>query len=134
MIRLRDFGGTRVDARYARGTMKRPELAAVLAKLIAESERTRLVALDAIGQAVGTHAISTDEIDALFSALEQRGRTIASPMGGSAEGALKRVVAAARELKRDAPRRLTIEEVAQQAGLTREQVISALALLHIMQR
>lgn len=117
--------------------MKRPELAAALAKLIATSERTRLVALDEIGEAVGTHAVSTDEIDALFSALEQRGRTIASPAGGGVEGLLKRVVAAARELKRDAPKRITritIDEVARQASLTREQVISALALLHIMQR
>lgn len=114
--------------------MKRPELAAVLAKLIADSERTRVIPLDAIGEAIGTNAISTDEIDALFTALEQRGRMIASPAGGSGEALLKRVVTAARELKRDAPRRLTIEDVAQQAGLTREQVISALALLHIMQR
>jgi hypothetical protein len=114
--------------------MKRPELAAVLARLIADSERTRIVALDAIGTALGTHAVSTEEIDGLFSALEQRGRTIASPVGGAAEGFLKRVVSAARELKRDAPRRLTIEDVALRAGLTRAQVISALALLHIMQR
>lgn len=114
--------------------MKRPELAAVLAKLIADSELTRVIALDAIGEAIGTHAISTDEIDALFSALEQRGRTIASPAGGKVEGMLKLVVGAARELKRAAPRRLTIDDVALQAGLTREQVISALALLHIMQR
>ncbi|MET0283643.1 MAG: hypothetical protein ABW352_04215 [Polyangiales bacterium] len=114
--------------------MKRPELAAVLAKLIVDSERTRVIPLDAIGEAIGTHLVSTDEIDALFSALEQRGRTIASPAGGTGEGLLKRVVAAARELKREAPRRLTIDEVAQQAGITRDQVISALALLHIMQR
>jgi hypothetical protein len=114
--------------------MKRPELAAVLAKLIVESERTRVVALDAIGEAIGTHAVSTDEIDALFVALEQRGRAIASPVGGTVEGLLKRVVAAARELKREAPRRLTIDDVAKQAGITREQVISALALLHVMQR
>ncbi len=114
--------------------MKRPEIAAVLAKLLAESERTRVIPLDAVGEAIGQHAISTDEIDALFSALEQRGRTIASPAGGSGENLLKRVVAAARELKQGAPRRLTIHDVAQQAGITRDQVISALALLHIMQR
>jgi hypothetical protein len=114
--------------------MKRPELAAVLATLIAGSERTRVVALDQIGDAIGTHAVSTEEIDALFSALEARGRTIASPAGGEGEQWLKRVIATARELKRDGSRRLTIELVAQHAGITRDQVIAALALLHIMQR
>lgn len=114
--------------------MKRPELAAVLARLIAESERTRIVTLDAVGEALGAHAVSTDEIDALFTALEARGRTIASPAGGGGEQLLGRVVNAARQLKREAARRLTIEDVAVQAGLTRQQVISALALLHIIQR
>lgn len=114
--------------------MKRPELAAVLARLIAESEQTRLVTLDAIGEAVGTHAVSADEIDALFAALEARGRTIASPAGGNGEQLLQSVVKAARELKGNSPRRLTIDDVARQAGLSREQVIAALALLHIMQR
>lgn len=114
--------------------MKRPELAAVLARLIVESERTREVTLDGVGLAIGTLAVSTDEIDALFTALETRGRRVVSPRGGDGEHLLGRVVGAARALKQGTARRLTIDEVAQQASLTREQVISALALLHIMQR
>ncbi|HEY6882151.1 MAG TPA: hypothetical protein VI299_29175 [Polyangiales bacterium] len=93
-----------------------------------------MITLDAIGDAIGAHAVSTDEIDALFTSLEARGRTIAAPAGGEGEQWLKRVIQAARELKQAAPRRLTIDDVAQHAGLPRQRVISALALLHIMQR
>jgi 2-hydroxychromene-2-carboxylate isomerase len=114
--------------------MKRPELAAVLTRLLVDSERTRKVSLDRIGEAIGTHAVSTDEIESLFSALEARGRTVVAQSGGDGERLLKQVVSAARELKQDATRRITIDDVAQHAGITREQVISALALLHIMQR
>lgn len=114
--------------------MKRPELAAVLARLLAESQFTRSVALDQIGEAIGTVAVSTDEIEQLFVALERDGRSVIAPSGGDGERLLGRVISSARELKRGPPRKLTIEEVALHAGLTREQVISALALLHIMQR
>lgn len=118
--------------------MERTDLTAVLARLLADSELTHTIALDAVGEAIGTRAVSTDEIDALFSALEAQGRSVVAPQGGEGEKLLGRVVSAARELKRSASgpaaRKLTIDEVARHAGLERQQVISALALLHIMQR
>lgn len=114
--------------------MLRKELDAVLSKLLAASSTTGVISLDAVGEAVGTLSVSTGEIDALLGALEAQGRHIASPEGGAGEGHLKRVVAAVRVLKRDEAHRPTLRDVAVQAGLSRSDVLQALALLHIMQR
>jgi len=115
-------------------TTLRSELMAVLAALLDLSETSRMVALDAVGRALGALSVSTDEIDALLSALEAHGRTVESPAGGASEQHLRRVVIAARELKQKSARRPTVAEVGAHAGLSRDQVLLALALLRIMQR
>jgi hypothetical protein len=112
----------------------RSELASVLRSLLAASEATRRVELDAIGAALGSRAVSTDDIDALMRELEAHGREIVAPTGGGAEQHLVRVVAAARKLKSTRARRPTLSEVAEEAQLTSEQALVALALLRVMQR
>jgi hypothetical protein len=112
----------------------RGELEKVLAELLAASEASRAIALDALGDAIGVLPVSTDEIDALMTALEAQGREILGPTGEGAEARLKRVVSAARDLKQTLPRRPTLSEVALHAQLTREQTLAALALLRVMQR
>jgi hypothetical protein len=112
----------------------RTELEPVLTTLLETSEASMSVALDALGTALGSMAVSTDDIDALMRELEQRGREIVSPMGGGAEQWLGRVVAAARRLKSALARRPTLSEVAEEAKLSSEQVLVALALLRVMQR
>ena len=112
----------------------RPELQRVYAQLRAQSAVSGKVELDTIGHALGTLSVSTDEIDALVSALERDGREIVGPTGGGTEAQLKQVVSAARALKAELARRPTLREVAQRAGLSPEQVLIALALLRVMQR
>lgn len=113
----------------------RPELLLVLETLLAASESTQQVELDAIGVAVGVLSASTDDIDALMCELEARGRKIVAPSGGGAERHLGQVVAAARRLKLAALRgKPSLQEVAIEAGLSEEQVLVALALLRVMQR
>jgi hypothetical protein len=112
----------------------RSELAPVLTALLSDSEATAKVELDAIGNALGSMAVSTEDIDALMTELERRGREIVAPTGGGAELHLGRVVAAARRLKTALARRPTLSEVAEEAKLTSEQVLVALALLRVMQR
>ncbi len=110
------------------------ELLAVLNTLLDASETTLRVELDAIGAALGTMSVSTDDIDALMRELEARGREISTPSGGGAEQHLSRVVAAARKLKATRSRRPTLAEVAAEAELSSAQVLITLALLRVMQR
>lgn len=112
----------------------RSELASVLSKLLLASEASMKVELDAIGVAIGTLAVSTDDIDALLRELERHGREVLAPSGGGTEQHLGRVVAAARTLKTRLPRRPTLVEVAEEAQLSVEQTLLALALLRVMQR
>jgi hypothetical protein len=112
----------------------RTELGPVLTTLLEMSEASMRVELDAIGTAIGSMAVSTDDIDALMRELERRGREIVAPSGGGAEQSLGRVVAAARRLKSALTRRPTLAEVAEEAKLSSEQVLIALALLRVMQR
>jgi hypothetical protein len=90
--------------------------------------------LDALGDAIGSLAITPDEIDALMAALEAQGRRLLGPEGGGGEQRLGRVIAAARALTSETGRRPGVAEVAERSGLTPEQVRHALALLRVMQR
>jgi hypothetical protein len=111
----------------------RKELALVLERLLRESASSGRLSLDAVGEAVGALAVSTDEIDALLVALEAEGREVVAPEG-KAELHLKRVVLAARSLKTRLARRPTLAEVAAEAEISAEQALVALALLRVMQR
>ncbi len=110
------------------------DLAAVVDALVASSEDTRTVSLDQIGYALGTRAVSTEEIELVFATLEARGREVTGPEGGGGEARLGRVVASARALAAARGRRATIAEIAADAGLTEIEVRHALALARVIQR
>ncbi len=106
----------------------------IIDALIAKSEASRTITLDAIGDAVGAKAISAEEIDAIFGALENAGRSVVGPSGGDGEDNLRAVVAAARALNGTLGRKPTIGEIAEHAKLGVIEVRHALALLRVMQR
>jgi len=110
------------------------DLQQVVSRLLAESAQERTIALDQIGDALGTLAVSTDEIDTILKQLEARGRSVVSPPGGGGEARLKRVVDAVRTLKQESVVRPTLSAVAARAQLSRDEVLGALFLLRIMQR
>jgi hypothetical protein len=112
----------------------KPELQAVLDSLLAESRETSEVSLDALGEALGTHAISTDDVDEIMRALEEAGRKVIGPEGGGGEGRLKIVLSTARALVAELGRKPRVDEIAQRSGLTIEEVRQALALSQVMQR
>ncbi|MEY4513883.1 MAG: hypothetical protein RLZZ450_6005 [Pseudomonadota bacterium] len=112
----------------------RVELQRVVTKLLVESEQAKDIALDHIGDALGTLSVSTDEIDGIFRQLENEGRRVVAPPGGGGEALLKRVTAAARALKQESTVRPTLSTVAEHAELTQDDVLNALFLLRIMQR
>jgi hypothetical protein len=112
----------------------RAELKAIVTELLAASEGTRAIALDAIGEAIGTRAITPEEIEGIMKALEAAGRSVVGPAGGDGEARLKAVLTAARELRPALGRAPTVGEIAARSGLEEEQVRHALALAKVMQR
>ena len=78
--------------------------------------------------------MSTEDIEALFVALEAGGRRVSAGAGGRVEAHLGRVVAAARSLRAESASRPTLGAVCERSGLTRDEVLGALYLLRIMQR
>jgi hypothetical protein len=112
----------------------RAELQAIVDALLAASTDARVVTLDALGEAIGARAITSEEIDAMLSALEAAGRKVIGPEGGAGEARLKEVVAAARALGPELGRKPTVGEIAARSGLSASEVHHALALLKVMQR
>ncbi|MBX3191493.1 MAG: hypothetical protein KF819_31145 [Labilithrix sp.] len=112
----------------------RAEIATIIDGLLAASEASREVSLDAIGDAIGARAITPDEIDAIITALESAGRHVATPAGGDGEKHLHAVLAAIRDLAPSLGRRPSIAEIAARSGLAEGDVRHALSLAKIMQR
>jgi hypothetical protein len=111
----------------------RSELQSIVDALLEASASSNEVTLDALGDAIGTRAITPPEIDAMISALEDAGRKVVGPQGGAGEDRLKKVVATARALGPELGRKPTVSEIADRAGLSVEDVRHALALLKVMQ-
>lgn len=112
----------------------RAEVIVIVEALLAASEATHEIALDAIGDAIGVRAITPEEIDAIMTSLEAEGRRIVGPTGGEGEAHLRAVVAAARALTPELGRRPTVGEIAERSGLAPLEVRHALALVRVMQR
>lgn len=110
------------------------ELEAVAARLLAESEDTREVNLDQIGEALGLAAAGADDVDALLSRLEGAGRRVVAPAGGDGERKLAQVLAAARSLRTKLGRTPKPLEIAAATGLTEADVRHALGLAKVMGR
>jgi hypothetical protein len=110
------------------------KLAAVLETLLAASATTKVVTLDSIGEAIGVVAVSTDDVDALITALEGAGRRVAGPEGQRGVGNLQRVLPAARALAGRLGRAPTLAEIAVETGIGEDDVRHALALGRVMGR
>jgi len=111
-----------------------PSLVSVAARLIAESEDSKQVTLDAIGDAIGVIAVSTDDVDTLLTWLERAGRKVVGPEGARGVGNLQRMMPAARTLATRLGRAPTLAELAAETGLAEEDVRHALALGRVMGR
>jgi hypothetical protein len=112
----------------------RPELRALIDRLLTLSRASSEVSLDALGEAIGARAVSYEEIDGMIAALEARGRRVVAATDGRTEERLRAVVAAARALSAELGRRPSVTEIAGRAGLSSLQVRGALTLARVMQR
>lgn len=113
--------------------MARPLLETLLADLLAASEDARTVRLDDIGAAIGTAAVSADEIDALIEALEGAGRTVGGAEGLTGIAALHQVVGAARRLAAMG-KRPNVADLVQATGLPDSEVRKALLFARVLGR
>lgn len=116
------------------GVTLRAELAAMVDALLEGTAEGDAVELDAVGEAVGARAISQAEIDEVLSEIERRGRRVTSREGGRGEADLRAVLDVARALRAELGRPPRPGEIAERAGMGREDVQHALSLARIMQR
>ncbi len=110
----------------------RPELRGVAEGLLARAAKGEGISLDAIGLALGVLAVSQDEIESIFLAIEGAGRKVEGPSGGGGEAVLQTVLAIARALRLETGRAPTPPEIAARAGLDVERVRHALALARVI--
>ena len=112
----------------------KPELEEVVRVLLEAGKTGGEISLDALGEALGTRAISADDVDEIMRALERQGLRVVGPEGGGGEDRLRGVVTTARALVAELGRKPTVAEIAARSGLTVDEVRQALALAQVMQR
>ena len=110
------------------------DISKIVSALVAAHPSGAVIPLDAVGDAIGVAAVTPDDIERIFVALEHEGRTVGTAVGGRGERNLKKVVAAARELRAEGTTKPTEKQIAERASLTEEEVRLSLALLRVMQR
>lgn len=115
-------------------TSLRADLLPIVEEILARTKKGEAIELDAIGEAIGTKAIASDEIDAMLALIEKRGRKVVTRPGGSGEATLKTVLSIARLLRAELGRAPRPQEIAARAGLSEVDVQHALSLARIMQR
>ncbi|MBK6463625.1 MAG: hypothetical protein IPF92_21870 [Myxococcales bacterium] len=116
----------------------RPALSLVLRELL-RGDAARAITLGEVARALGTVAASSDEIEALFAALEAEGHSIAdtasgdsSPSGSVAKD-LAAVVTAARA-RASRGERPTVAALAADTGLPEDTVRAALRFAAVLAR
>ena len=112
----------------------RPDLRAIVDRLLAQSATGGAIALDDVGDALGTTAASYDEIDAMLHALEAAGRRVSGPEGAKGERTLRTVLDDARAFRAETGRAPTAPQIAERTGLDVERVRHALALARVISK
>lgn len=109
----------------------RPAVAAIIQNLLARDES--VLSLDIIGDAIGAMAITPDEIEELFSALEAAGRQVERTTLNVREH-LGIVLREARRLRQHLKAPPTVEAIAEATGLNETAVRAALLFASVMGR
>ena len=112
----------------------RADLERIVETLLEASEDSRSVSIDAIGDALDTTPATGEEIDLMFTALAQAGRTIVASSGVDLPGRLRRVLAATRELASALGRKPKLAELCAATGLSEAQVRHALSFGQVLGR
>jgi len=96
-------------------------------------DRSRLVTLDEVAEAIGAAAVTMPEIEAIFDALEAAGQHVeAEPKNPPAT--LARVLATVRSFSAISGRRPSVPEIAEHSGLSAGEVRFALLYARVLVR
>ncbi len=112
--------------------MLRQDLLAVVEPLLDDPQEP--ISLDRLAEALGTLAVSSEEIDEMITWLESRGRSVGQPPTGPNAETLQTVLVSARMLKVTTQRTPNATEVAEHSGLELAAVQRALFFAKILQR
>jgi hypothetical protein len=110
----------------------RRELLAIVEDLVRKGAPQ--LSLDAISEAIGATAITLDELDLLFTALEQRGLQVGDDSRPAASAHLGQVLQTARRLREEHGRTPSPADIAEASGLDLAEVRLALLAVKILQR
>lgn len=112
-------------------TLPQPITAGIIEKLLAGS--TGAIALDAVAEAIGAAALTPQDIEAVFDALEAAGRRVESETRDP-PAALAKVLAAVRSFSAVSGRRPTLPEIAVHSRLSLGEVRFALLYARVLVR
>ena len=113
----------------------RPAVEQILRELLARTEESRTLTLDSVSSALGTLAVSADEVEALFTELEGHGRVVVDAHETrSISQDLATVLSAVRHLAAKNGTTPTLFEIAEQTGLSVDTVAGALRFAAVMGR
>lgn len=103
----------------------------IVAKLIAQS--ADLISLDQLAEAIGAEAVTMQDIEAIFQALEHAGRRVEAETKDP-PATLARVLATVRSFSTLSGRRPNLAEIAQHSGLAPGEVRFALLYARVLVR
>jgi hypothetical protein len=110
-----------------------PAAQAIIEVLLQETTPAEVVSLDRVAEAIGAAPVTMQDIEAILDALEVAGRRVeAQPQ--DPPGALARVLKAVRSFSAVSGRRPTLQEIAQQSGLSVGDVRFALLYARVLAR
>ena len=113
--------------------MQPAELHAIINELLSERAEGEEISLDRIGEALGTMAVTVDEIEVIVSALESAGRSVAGGVEGDPKEDLRVVVQAVHAL-RVRGKTPTVAQLSSATGLSEARVRTALRLGQVIGR
>ncbi len=112
-------------------TSPQPITAAIIEQLLAGSAGP--ISLDAVAKAIGAAAVTLQDIEAVFDALEAAGRRVESE-ARDPPAALAKVLAAVRSFSAVSGRRPTLPEIAEHSRLSLGEVRFALLYARVLVR
>jgi hypothetical protein len=107
---------------------------ALLAELMARTERSRAIEIDALGALLEGKSATTEDIVWLVDALEGHGRRLLASTSGNVADDLRRVLPVARDLRDERGRAPTAREIADHAKMDEAVVRRALLFARVLGR
>lgn len=113
--------------------MPQPTVLSIVASLLEQGKSQRSLSLEQVADAIGASAVTPQEIEAVFDALENAGYRVDAE-AKDPPAALAKVLGTVRSFSAATGRRPTVPEIAQHAGLSVAEVRFALLYARVLVR